>query len=93
MIVYAFSFFDSKTGLFSQPFYSVARAAAVRAAVDYARDPSSAFFGHHEDYTLFELGTFDDNTGVLTSHTALENLGLLAALCAPARQTGGNANG
>lgn len=89
MHILVYSFYDSKTGLFSQPFYSVRREAAMRAAIDWCRDPQSSMFPHLEDYTLFELGLFDDNTGVMTSHTAPENLGLMGQLVLPKAQ-GGN---
>jgi len=56
---------DSASGLFGQPFFVPATAAAVRGfsdAVGKAEDQSD-LTKHPEDFTLFELGSFDDETG------------------------------
>lgn len=57
---------DSATVTFSQPFFVAARGAAVRSftdAVNNSRDPSD-LSNHPEDFELWQLGTFDDVSGV-----------------------------
>lgn len=66
------SVFDVKAGIFSNPFYSPNLLVAKR---DFSRgctDPSSGLFCHPEDYSLFHLANFDDESGVFKSVTPPE---------------------
>lgn len=60
-----FSVFDSKAVAFIQPFFSVNSAVAIRDFSRAARDPSTGFFQHPADFTLFELGEWDPSSGSL----------------------------
>lgn len=44
------------------------RGLAMRGLVDACADPKSPFRQHAEDYTLYELGTFDETTGEVKGH-------------------------
>lgn len=59
---------DKAVEAFGQPFYVVNKGAALRGFGDECKrvpspDRPNPFFGHLEDYSLYYLGDFDDNTG------------------------------
>lgn len=58
---------DAKALAFMQPFFSVQSGSAIRAFDDAVNDGKSPFFFHPEDYILYELGEFDDQSGALTA--------------------------
>lgn len=58
--------YDSKAGCYSTPFYTQTVNVALRAFADAANIPDHAMNKHPEDYTLFLLGEFDDETGIHT---------------------------
>ena len=74
----AFSVYDSKAGFYMAPFFFQSTAEGIRAFFDAANDPQTAISKHPEDYTLFELGAFDDQTGVFTQHEVIIPLGCAA---------------
>ncbi len=61
MIHKVFTIYDSKSEAYLQPFFLLTRGQAVRAIRDCVSDRDHQFGRHPEDYTLFELGTFDDS--------------------------------
>lgn len=65
MIINIYAIKDAKIGAFSQPYYSHTHGSALRAFSDHVNDANSQPYKHPEDYTLWHLGTFDDNTGQL----------------------------
>jgi len=56
---------DSASGLFGQPFFVPSTAVAVRGFSDAIAksEDNSDLVKHPEDFALFELGSFDDETG------------------------------
>lgn len=48
------------------PFYMNSTGAAARAFEDSVNDSSHAFNKHPADYTLFEIGTFNDQNAEIT---------------------------
>lgn len=74
----AFSVYDNKAGFYMAPFFLQSTAEGIRSFTDAANDPHIAISKHPEDYTLFELGSFDDQTGVFTQHVAMIPLGCAA---------------
>lgn len=71
-----FSVFDAKLEAFIQPFYELTTAAAVRAFTNAANEPKHNFKIHGEDYSLFELGTFDQEKGTFSILESPKPLGL-----------------
>ena len=65
-----FSIYDAKAGAFNQPFFMHTFGQAERAFRDEVDSPTSLISKHPEDFTLFDLGVFDDSTGLITPHTA-----------------------
>lgn len=63
MIKVVCSVFDAKAGLFSNPFYSVNTAVAKRDFFAGCSDPKSGLSRNAEDYSLFQVATFDDESG------------------------------
>ena len=59
-----YSIYDVKTEVYNQPFFMHRDAQATRSVVDLVSDPQSSVSKHPEDYILYRLGEFDDNTGV-----------------------------
>lgn len=63
-----FSVFDSKAALFLRPFTDQQEAAAIRNFADAVNDssnPNNLWNKHPEDFSLFLIGAFDDETGEL----------------------------
>lgn len=73
---------DSKLDAFVNLFTSPSRAAGARAFSDVVNDPSGSVFKHPDDYTLYQVGTFDDSTGVVTPHTTPEHVASARSLLA-----------
>lgn len=67
MMSYVFSVFDSKPAFFGTPFIDQRKESAIRAFADAVNspDPNNGFKRHPEDYSLFVLGEFDNETGEL----------------------------
>lgn len=57
------SVYDSKVSAYAPPFPAKTRGEAIRIFSDAVRDPSTLLSKHPEDYRLFLLGEFDDNSG------------------------------
>lgn len=75
MLHKVFSVFDSKTGFFCPPFFLKARGEALRSFADTAQGKDTLISSHPEDFSLFELGEFDDSSAVFTLHPAPISLG------------------
>lgn len=73
---YICAVFDSKAKVYGNPFYSVNQATAIRAFSAASNDPDSELSRHPSDFTLFGLGWFDDETGVISMLEHQENHGL-----------------
>lgn len=71
-----FSIFDSKLDAFAAPFFMSTIGQATRAFTDEASNPQSSLSKHPEDYTLFELGEFDDQNAAFTLHPSPKSIGL-----------------
>ena len=76
MITKVFSVYDTKAEAYVSPFFFPAVGLAIRGFVDEANNPNSQINKHPTDFALFELGEFDDSSGVFTCLPAPRNLGL-----------------
>lgn len=70
-----FSVFDDKASAFIPPFFLPNSAMAIRAFTQCVNDPSHQFGQNPGDYTLFELGEFDDSDGSIDLLMAQKNHG------------------
>lgn len=75
MILKIFSVYDSKATAYIAPFFLPATAMALRNFRDCGENPEHAFNRHPGDYTLYELGEFDDGTGTMDTYDQAINLG------------------
>lgn len=55
---------DSAVDAYMRPFFVPSTAVAVRIFRDEVLRPESEMFKHPEDYTLWELGAFEEESGV-----------------------------
>lgn len=79
-IVKVYSVRDAKLEAFMPPFYFPTNGMALRAFMDTVGDESSALAKHPSDFTLYELGSFDDSTGVFSMLSVPNPLGLASEL-------------
>lgn len=66
----SFAIYDVKAALYLQPMFFRRRQEAERSFALAANNPESDFFKYAEDYSLFELGTYDEASGIMTSLVA-----------------------
>lgn len=70
------SVYDSKARAFVQPWFAVNLAVAARSFADAVNDPTQVVYRNPEDFTLYHLGSFDDNTGRFDQLEQPVNLGM-----------------
>lgn len=73
---FLYSVFDVKAKCFSNPFTSVNNATALREFERACNDRNSDLFNHSEDYSLYQLASFDDCLGSLNVNSQPLLLGL-----------------
>lgn len=72
-----FSVYDSKTEAYMRPFFADATGSAIRSFSDEvnSQNKDSLVASHPEDFTLFELGHFNDGNADLEVYPAKKSLG------------------
>ncbi|AXH72221.1 MAG: nonstructural protein [Microviridae sp.] len=70
-----YSVYDSKAEAYIQPIFSTNKATAIRSFAQAANDENTEFNRHAADYTLFEIGTWDEITGLITPDETKTPLG------------------
>lgn len=65
MIQQVFSIFDAKAKAFGQPFFAFNGSVAMRTVAAVARDGQSLVSKFPEDYQLYHIGQFNDETALL----------------------------
>lgn len=71
MITKITTVYDSKAKFYGRPLPTRTTEEAIRNFATIVNDPHSPYYPAPEDFTLFEMGTFDDETAKLELH---ENL-------------------
>lgn len=74
-----FSIYDSKAKAYLRPFTLPTSAHAIREVAEHMQQPG-VFSDYPEDFSLFEVGEFDEQTGMVTAHLNHESLGTLIRL-------------
>lgn len=59
-----FAIYDSKAKFFQPPFCAKTKGMVIRTFTDITNDEKHPINKHPEDYTLFEIASFDNLTGV-----------------------------
>lgn len=70
-----YSVFDSKAAAFLPPFFCANAAVALRSFTRAVQEEGTDFNRFAADYTLFEVGTWDQSSGEFVSHEAKVSLG------------------
>nr|QJB19242.1 MAG: nonstructural protein [Microvirus sp.] len=75
-----FSIYDAKMGTYQQPFCAQTIGQATRLFDDLVNDQNTGPNKHPEDYTLFEIGSFEDEKGYFESMNTPHSLCLALEL-------------
>lgn len=70
-----FTVFDSKAETYLRPFSMGSTGEAIRGFITTLNSPDTEFCKYPADFTLFEIGTFDETTCKISLLPTLENLG------------------
>lgn len=60
-----YTIFDSASQAYMRPFFMQSDGQALRSFTDIAQDAEHEIGKHPEDYSLYRIGTYDDQKGVL----------------------------
>lgn len=71
MLIRIYSVHDVKAETYSQPFFAGQDGQATRQFSDLINDDKHPFGKHPHDYTIFFIGTFDDQTAETTQITPI----------------------
>jgi hypothetical protein len=82
-----YSIYDKATNAYMRPFFLQADGQALRVFTDMAVDAEHEVSKHPEDYSLFRLGSFDDNAGALVGEEP-KCVGRAHELAAKSRERG-----
>lgn len=75
MIQFIYTIHDNKAAAYLPPFYLHNKNMAIRSFADCVQEEGHQFNKHPEDYSLWEIGEFDDLTGEIIYHTPHKALG------------------
>lgn len=71
MRLFIYAVFDSASGVYDRPWVAQADAAAIRSFGDLAANADHMVGMHPEHFSLFRLGTYDDNTAKIEPEDAV----------------------
>jgi hypothetical protein len=75
MRVKVFSVYDSKAEAYLRPMFLQTKGLALRSFIEAVNDPKQDIHRYAADFTLFELGEWDDETGTMEMLPHRRNLG------------------
>lgn len=87
MTIKVFAIHDGKMKMFQLPFFIHTVGAALRLFEDLCNDPKSTVNRHPEDFVLYEIGTYDDNTAEFISNHPLSMVAAATEYAKPAMMT------
>lgn len=67
---------DSKVEAYAQPFCAQSTGSAIRSFGDEVNRKDTALAAHPEDFTLFEIGEYDEHRGEIRMYEIKKSLGL-----------------
>lgn len=82
-----FTVYDSKVESYQPPFTAQHKGYALRDFERASNDSSTSIGQYPSDYTLFEIGTFNTQTGKITQHEAKISLGTALEFVKPKQET------
>jgi hypothetical protein len=70
MLMTVVSILDTAAGAYGRPAFVASQGVAVRQFQDEVNraDEQNQLYKHFDDFQLYELGSFDDNTGTFSLH-------------------------
>lgn len=73
MVFKMFTVYDSKAEYYLQPFQMMTKGEAIRNFTEWANDTKTTIGKHPEDYILYEIGEYDNISGVIrpTTHATI----------------------
>lgn len=80
-----YTIFDTKTSAYMQPFFARTDGDAKRMIVETAKDTKTNLHQYPGDFTLFRIGTFNDQDGKVEAYKVYENLGNVIVLTMESR--------
>lgn len=66
MVKIIFSIKDNKSGLFANPITAVHKAEVIRGLQSAIKKEGIPFNTHTQDFEMYQLGTIEDQTGLIT---------------------------
>ncbi|AXH77096.1 MAG: nonstructural protein [Microviridae sp.] len=75
MLLKVFAIYDSKVEAYMSPIFVPSRGQALRSFIDAAQDTTNNLGKHPADFTLFEIGVFDDSNATFDCHISPISLG------------------
>lgn len=75
--------YDSKAAAFSDPFFAVNVAVALRQFAAACNDPALDINRFHEDYSLYHVGSFDTDLGEFTLHQPMQKIAQASSCIVP----------
>lgn len=73
-----FVMYDSKSESYDQPWFIQNRGIAIRSLLDeVSKNPDHPFKKWPEDFTLFEVGEYDNTNGTIQMYEAKQSIGTL----------------
>lgn len=75
MVQKIFSIYDAKAEAYMPPFFMATKGQAIRAWVDSISDSNTQFHKHPEDFTLFEIGQYNDQDASILAYETKIPLG------------------
>lgn len=70
MVRCVYAAWDEKAGVYLTPFFCVRQEVAIRSFAAALSKPELEMALFPKDFSLFELGEFDDETGLIVAHAA-----------------------
>ena len=61
----AYSIYDNKAAIYLPPFYNTNDQVAIRTFTDILQNPNTPMNRHPEDYSIYHVGYFNEETGSL----------------------------
>ena len=81
-----YAIYDSATNAYMSPFFLQTDQQALRAFGDLSVKADSEIANHPEDYSLFRIGSYDDNEGKLEACEPVKHLANAHEMAAASRE-------
>lgn len=65
MLHQIYTIHDITAELYTQPFYGISDAVAIRSAQNLVHNPGTTFYDNPEDFRLYHIGQYNDETATI----------------------------